>query len=338
MSIDEQENDLEIEVLQEGDDDVNPLDVEVSEEEPEIEVIDTTPEDDRGKPLRADGEQGEVPSEDEIRRYGKRAQERIRKLKYEFHTERRTKEENARQRDEAVNFARAQMAENQKLKQALQQGEVQLVTNSKAGAEAALREAEQEYRQAVSDGDTEKMLDASKKIAQATISLNAVNTYRPQYQQPAQPTPQPQVQQPQPQVQQPQTQPQVQPAQPQTSEQTADWLSRNGWYGRDHEMTRYAQMVDERLRFREGIDPAVDEKRYWSEVDKLMRAQYPERFDVGSEKPRGRTVVASATRTPSAQPKKVTITASEAALAARLGLSNEQYAREKQRIADSEGE
>jgi hypothetical protein len=325
------EDDLDVEVidgddLPDVDDDISDDELEGDEDDLDIEIVDATPEADRGKPTRAEAGEPDIPTDDEVKKYGQRAQDRIKQLKYEYHTERRTREEAARRENEAINFAKAALVENQKLKAALQQGEVQLVTQSKAGAEAALREAEIAYTQAHEAGDTEKMLDAQKKIAQATVSLNAVATYRPQYQQPAQPTTQQQVQ-PQPPAQR---QPAA-PAQPQTSNKTADWLSRNRWYSKDPEMTRFAQGVDERLRFQDGVDPKVDEDRYWSEVDKAMRSKFPERFEGTGEKPPARrTKVAGGTRTPKGKTTKVTLTQDEAAVAKRMGVSLKEYARQKQ--------
>jgi len=302
-------------------------------DEPEIEIVDDTPEADRGKKLRSDHDTPDIPNDDDISQYGKKAADRIKALRYEYHTERRTREAQARERDEAVNFARRQMEENARLKNALQHGEVQLVTQSKAGAEASLRAAETEYRSAFDEGDAEKMLDAQKKIAQATVSLNAVATYRPQYQTVAQPNASQQPVQAAPQQQR--TQPQA--AQPQTSTKTADWLSRNSWYGKDPEMTRYAQGVDERLRFQDGVDPRVDEDRYWKEVDQAVRKTFPERF-TGTDKPRGRSIVAGASRTPSSRSNKVTLTQSEVGLAKRMGLTTEQYARSKRDYLEQNGE
>ena len=310
----EEADELDIDVIDDDDED--------GIEEPDIEIVDDTPEADRGKRLRADGDKPDIPTDDDIARYGKRAGDRIKTLKYEYHTERRTREAQGRERDEAVNFAKRQMEENARLKAALQQGEVQLVSQSKTGAEASLRAAEGEYRRAYEEGDAEKMLDAQKKIAQATVSLNAVATYRPQYQRPAQNSQQPVQTAPQPQRSQ------EAPAQPRTSDKTSDWLRRNSWYGKDPEMTRYAQGVDERLRFQDGVDPSVDEDRYWKEVDTAVRKTFPERFP-GSEKPRGRSIVAGASRTPSARSSKVTLTQSEVGLAKRMNLTTEQYARSK---------
>ena len=71
----------------------------------EIEVVDDTPEEDRGKPRRAEGAEPQIPNDEEIENYNENVQKRIKQLKYEFHEERRAKEEAARLHDEALRYA-----------------------------------------------------------------------------------------------------------------------------------------------------------------------------------------------------------------------------------------
>ena len=71
----------------------------------EVDIIDDTPEQDKGKPRRAEDAEPQIPEDDEISNYSENVQKRIKQLKYEFHEERRAKEEAARLQEEAVGYA-----------------------------------------------------------------------------------------------------------------------------------------------------------------------------------------------------------------------------------------
>ena len=85
----------------------------------EVEVIDDTPEQDRNRPKRAENTEPDIPDEDEIRGYKGDVQKRIKQLKYEYHEERRQKEEAKRTSDEAVAHAQRLVEENKKLRKTL---------------------------------------------------------------------------------------------------------------------------------------------------------------------------------------------------------------------------
>ena len=90
-----------------------------SNNELEVDIVDDTPEADKGKPRRAEDAEPQIPEDDEIANYSENVQKRIKQLKYEFHEERRRKEEASRLQDEAVNYARKVYEENQKLRKPL---------------------------------------------------------------------------------------------------------------------------------------------------------------------------------------------------------------------------
>ena len=79
----------------------------------EIEVVDDTPEEDQGKPRRAENAEPQIPSDDEVEKYSEGVQKRIKQLKFEFHEERRAKEEAARLQEEALRYAETIKAENE---------------------------------------------------------------------------------------------------------------------------------------------------------------------------------------------------------------------------------
>ena len=94
-----------------------------SNNELEVDIVDDTPEADKGKPRRAEDAEAQIPEDDEIANYSENVQKRIKQLKFEYHEERRRKEEAARLQDEAVSYARKVYEENQKLRKTLEEGE-----------------------------------------------------------------------------------------------------------------------------------------------------------------------------------------------------------------------
>ena len=104
----------------------------------EIEVVDDTPEEDRGKPRRAEGSEPQIPDDDEIENYNDNVQKRIKQLKFEYHEERRAKEEAARLQDEALRYAEQIKQENDRLKKTLTDGEAVLVNQAKGRVDAQL--------------------------------------------------------------------------------------------------------------------------------------------------------------------------------------------------------
>jgi hypothetical protein len=118
------------------------------DEDFEIEVIDDTPEPDRGKARRADDSEAQVPEDDEIQSYSEGVQKRIKQLKFEYHEERRRKEEAARLQEEALRYAQQVKAENDKLRKTLEEGEGVLVNQAKGRVSAELDKAKAAYKAA----------------------------------------------------------------------------------------------------------------------------------------------------------------------------------------------
>jgi hypothetical protein len=122
-------------------------------------------------------------------------------------------------------------------------------------------------------------------------------------------------------------QPTRQPAAPPDPKAEA-WASNNEWFGTDSAMTYTAFDLHRKLTEEEGIDPKSDE--YYKEIDKRIRLEFPHKFD----KPVNKTVskptqtVASATRSPKANAKTVRLTSSQVAIAKKLGVPLEEYAKQ----------
>lgn len=289
----------------------------------DIEIIDDTPEADKGRPRRPEGQEPEIPGDEEIANYSEGVQKRIKKLRFEFHEERRAKEETSRQLTEATNLARRLMDEKKRMEAALRKGEEILVESARGKVEADLDVARRKFKEAYDAGDADAIAAAQERLAELSVQKVSAVNYRPVYTQeePAQ------EQQPYQQVTRP-------PADPRATE----WARKNTWFGRDQLLTDYAKHVHDRIVVFDRIDPRTDE--YWQTLDGEMRKRFPEMFDDQgddgrSERPvRQQTsnVVAPASRSNAAKPRKqVKLTATEVALAKRLGLTVEQYAAEKMR-------
>ena len=278
----------------------------------EIEVVDDTPEPDRGKPRRSDGSEAKVPDDDELESYSEGVQKRIKQLKFEYHEERRRKEEASRLQEEALRYAQQVKSENEKLRKTLEEGEGVLVNQAKGRVSAELDKARAAYKNAYELGDSDALIEAQERLSALQAEKMRYDNYRPQPRQQ--------------QVQTPQyAQPQPQPPRPDAK--ALDWAKKNTWFERDSEMTGYAYGLHEKL-VRSGVDPRSDE--YYNQIDRAVRRVFPDRFDGGkieevAPQRQAGNVVAPAARS-GKLPRKVQLTSTQVALAKRLGLSNEQYA------------
>ena len=277
----------------------------------EIEVVDDTPEPDKGKPRRAENAQPNVPDDDEVEKYSEGVQKRIKQLKFEYHEERRAKEESARLQEEALRFAQQVKAENEQLRKTLSEGEGVLVNQAKGRVSAEMDKAKAAFKTAYESGDPDALLEAQEKLNVLQSEKIRYENYKPK----------PQPVQPQPQYQAP-------AAQPRKPDKLAmDWAKRNDWFEKDPEMTGYAYGLHEKL-VKSGVDPRTEE--YYNELDTAVRRVFPDKFgdeiiEESAPQRQAGNVVAPAARS-GKRPRKVQLTSTQVSLAKRLGLSNEQYA------------
>lgn len=285
--------------------------VETPEEENsgfEIEVEDDTPDEDRGRPRRPEGAEPDIGSEDELEDYSGKVQSRIKKLRFEYHEERRQKEEAQRLRDEAIAFAEAKFKEAENYRKKLTEGENVLVGEAKGRLEAELEKASNAYKQAYEIGDSEALTQAQLKIAELTSKKARFEGFKPKQYQPATNPFQAQTQAPAPQVK----------ADPQAEE----WASKNSWFGQNKRMTAYAMGVHDEL-VSTGYDPSSQD--YYREIDKAIAEAFPDAVAQSSSRQDVGSVVAPAARS-AKSPRKIRLTQTQVSLAKRLGLSPEQYA------------
>ena len=308
---------------------------EETTDELQVEVIDDRPKEDR-RPPKVETKTNAV--EEEIDGISEKVQKRIDKIKYDYHEERRAKEASEKLRDEAVVYAQKIQDENKRLSALINKGEEALLGQISAKAAAELEQGKAEFKEAYEAGDTDKMLAANERILSAQVDAKSANEKLNYYQK--QTEAQQQLLQQQQNVAQQQPQ-QVQPQHTPPDPKAVEWLQKNTWFGSNEhkDMTGYAYGLHETLIQNEGIYPTTDQ--YYQEVDKRMRSKFPEFFGeeeapvdneqevvetVISKKPSA--VVAPATRNNGAMPRKVQLTGTQVALARRLGLTPEQYAKQ----------
>jgi hypothetical protein len=294
---------------------VNGKDVNVTEQEDdvEIEVVDDTPEKDRGR--RPLDREVEDPTEDEIETYTRGAQDRIKELTHARHDERRAKEALAREKQELERLAQQMLEENKRLKQYVNTGTEQYTQMAQTAATAELEKARRDYKAAQEAFDTDAILAAQEALLDAKMKVEQARNFRP-----------PPLQTQETEVQPRQTEPQsVRP-----DEKTLRWQAKNQWFGSDgfEEVTSFALGLHQKL-VNSGVNPATDE--YFEQIDARVKSKFPEVFGGTEDRPRNgdaprkpAAVAAPATRSSGA--KKIQLTTTQIALAKKFGLTPQQYA------------
>lgn len=301
----------------------NEDDFEFDVEAPDIEVEDDTPPEDRDRAPMPKEIVDELEA-DELEDYSEKVKVRLKQLKKVYHDERREKERVKREHDEAVAFAQRALEENKHLRNTLSYGEQTLVSSYKDAAQMEADAAKRAYKEAYEAGDSDKLVEANEKLAEVTYRLNQLNGYRPA------------LQNEEPVV----YSPQAAPAAPALDPKTLAWQERNSWWGTDTEMTASALGLHQKLEQQHG-KAFVGTDEYWRAIDTTMKRRFPENYgdETSGDKPsRGAkpsTVVAPASRSTSS--RKIVLKQSQVALAKKLGLTNEQYAREMMKLEKNNG-
>ena len=277
----------------------------------EVEIVDDTPEQDRDKARRPDGMEPNIPDDDEIASYSDSVQKRIKKLRYDFHEERRGKEEAKRMSDEAIRTAQKLHEDNLMLRRTIEEGEGILINQAKQRLAMQLQQAKSQYTNAYELGDGDAIAEAQMKMTDLKNEEYRLNGIKPQK---AIVTPSPV--------------PQQLPQKEKASTKAVDWSASNQWFGTDRDMTAYALRVHEDT-IREGVAP--DSNEYYNRIDDSIRRVFPEKFAGARSEDRTprkqvSNVVAPGGRQSTGNPRKVTLSSTQVALAKRLGLKPEQYA------------
>jgi hypothetical protein len=277
------------------------------EVEVEVEVVDDTPKADRG---RKASKPPEDLTDDELEDYSDKVRKRIQHFSKGYHDERRAKEASQRERQEMEAFAKTLVDENNKLKGSVEKNQAALLEQAKKNSAIEVLSAKRAYKRAYEAGDADKLLDAQDKLTNAKIKADKLGDFEPESLQ---------------QAEIPVQIPQEAPIQPDTK--ASDWASENSWFGSDDEMTAYAMGVHSKL-VKQGVDTTSDD--YYETINSRMRNTFPEEFgetEELEERPSKRqsNVVAPATR--STAPRKVRLTQTQVAIAKKLGVPLDLYAK-----------
>lgn len=283
----------------------------------EIELIDDTPEKDRGrKPLEKEVAD---PTDDEIENYSEKVQSRIKELTHARHDERRRKEELLREKQEMERMMAYLADENKKLKKTVNVGQEAYISTASREAEMQLQSARRALKEAQEAFDSDAIVAAQESLYEAKARFDQVRNFKP--------TP---LQEEEYVVQQHHEEPEV----VQPDEKALRWQAKNQWYGQPgfEEYTSYALGLHHKL-VNSGIDPRTDQ--YFESINSRMHKTFPELFG-GDEQSSAQqnqgtprkpsTVVAPAAR--SSGTKKIQLTPRQLALAKKYGLTPQQYAAE----------
>lgn len=277
---------------------------EAEEEGQEIEVVEKEQETDevaveaKDKPKSEDG--------DDLSEYSDSVKKRISKLTNRFREE-------ERQRQAAVEYAEAVKKQNEELKTRIDKLDTTYVGEFDTRVQSQSIAAKEAYKKALEDGNADAMYEAQQNISRIAMEESRLAQLKADRETKAQQAQQPQAQQPQ--------------AKP--DPKAEDWAKKNTWFGQDNTMTYAAFGLHKQLIEEEGFDATSDE--YYNELDNRIRSEFPHKFAETPKKSNApRVASAGTTASRSSSPKgrrTVKLTASQIAIAKRLNVPLEEYAK-----------
>ena len=249
----------------------------------------------------------EEKKEEELEEYSQSVKRRIDKLT-------RKMREAERREQAAIDYAKKVQEENKNLQATSINTSRERVSSDEASIQSTETLLNTALKQAVEAGDVEKQVEAQQKIAQIAIEKERLRLRKNKLEQ----------QEAQRETQAPTVEeaidaPTQQPRQPDPKAQ--EWASDNKWFGTDKAMTYTAMSLHDDL-VTEGFDASSDE--YYNEIDRRIRKEFPQKFE-DQNKPTQK--VASAVRKTSNGRRTVRLTPSQVAIAKKLGVPLEEYAK-----------
>ena len=285
--------------------------IEVAEEKDES-VVDT----EASKDETTSTDQGTVKEEpvkedEKLEEYSKGVQGRIAKLT-------RKMREAERQRDAATDYARAVEEKRQILEKRFVKTDSDYMKKFESNVKIGMEAAQRELSAAIEAGDAAAQVEANKRIATLAFENAKLEEAKSRTVETPAPTIPSQVVQPQRAATQ----------LPEADPDAEAWASRNTWFGQDRAMTFTAFEIHKDLVEKEGFDPKSEE--YYAEVDKRIKVDFPHKFGKTNTETTTKPVqtVASAQRSVKPGRKSVKLTSSQVAIAKKLGVPLEDYAKQ----------
>lgn len=224
-----------------------------------------------------------------------------------------------REREEALNYARQVQSEAEALRKRMDALDNNYVQEYSSRVETQVATAEQELARAIDLGDTNGVIEAQRKLTSLALENDRAKQAKMQQERMRQQAEQ------QAQMAAAQAQQRPQPKRP--DPQAEQWASRNAWFGQDEAMTYAAFGIHKKLVEEEGFDPTSND--YYTELDRRMADEFPHKLKSNGGSKRPAQTVASVSRGSSGRSsgKKVRLTPSQVAIAKKLGVPLEEYAK-----------
>ena len=272
---------------------------------PEQETVETV-EPETVKEIKKEQKEDDSKLED----YSKGVQSRIAKLT-------RKMREAERRESAAIEYAQAIENKRKLDQERFQKVDADYTKKFEESVKSGMESAQKELAMAIEAGDAKAQVEANKRIAELAFDNAKLQQRRSvQAEKPVQLSDGGNLPR-----QTPQSLPEADP-------EAEEWASRNKWFGTNRAMTFTAFEIHKDLVDKEGYDPKSNE--YYEEIDKRIRVDFPHKFDNSESRQTTRPVqsVASASRSAKTGRKQVRLTSSQVAIAKKLGVPLEEYARQ----------
>ena len=298
------------------------VDIEEKKDEAVIEQPEENTEQETGTDKSFENERetklDEKKSDEELEDYSKGVQSRIAKLT-------RKMREAERREQAALDYAKGVEEKRQILEKRFEKTDSEYVKKFETSISSGLESAQKELASAIEAGDAAAQVEANKRIA--TLAFENAKLEQAKAGREEQKVEQPVLSQPPVQTRQVD-----EPINP--DPKAEQWASNNSWFGNDKAMTYTAFEIHKDLTEKEGYDPNSNE--YYAEVDKRIRVDFPHKFGNTNNKQSTAPVqtVASATRSVKPGRKTVRLTSSQVAIAKKLGVPLEEYAKQLKHVKE----
>ena len=245
--------------------------------------------------------------DDETKEYSASVKKRIDKL-----TKRLREAE--RREEAAISYAQGVQKESREIKQKYETLDKNYIDEFGSRVENQLDLAKNKLKNAIANRDVEGQIEANQEIAKLTIDSERIKYSK-------------QIQENDAKSEDKKTEEKPYEPKPKADPKAVEWAEKNTWFGEDEVMTEAARAIHKNLVLTERVDPKSD--LYYDQLDKRLREYFPNKFSQGgsTETTKVAQPVASATRTQKQGRRIVRLSPSQVAMAKKLGVTPEQYAK-----------